>query len=205
MSQPRSTSQLVWPALAVLFTAALGLPSAYGQTIQGGFRIDVLGTVSPSSPSVTIHVSASWQPHPAYLWFDNGRFDFASDTSGAFSDPEVLPVYTRRIVPQGSRPGVVSGNLVEGVLLDQTFQPHLSLIPLSDNPLPLWEVTWTTQDFTPRFVPIGTAGIQWMTVLHSGGPFLQYNPSSVLIRVVPAPTIIGPVLAGMAFGARRRR
>jgi hypothetical protein len=191
----------------VLCSVALGSRGAIAQTIQGGFRIAVLGTASPANPSVTIRVSGWWEPHPSYLWYNTGSFDFESDPGGVFSDPVILPVYTRQIPSPFSRPGVLQGNLVTDVYLSQAFDLHTGLVAVRDNPLPLWEVTWTTQDFAPRLVHIGTTGREGATFATSGPPpipALEYVPGSAFIRVVPAPAVTVP-LSGLVYIALRRR
>ena len=190
--------------LVTAWIVVFPLPSL-AQSFPSTYLVEVLGSVSPTSPSVTVRISASWEPHPNYLWFDNGRFDFESGESGVFTDSRLLPVYTRGILAPGARPGVISDNRVVDVFVHQFFMPHVSLFPLPDNPLAVWEVTWTTQDFTPRWVPIRTAGVQWLTLFGDSPPYPKYQPSSAFIRVVPAPATIAFMLGGLMFAARRRR
>ena len=193
--------------LCLSAATALMFPLAtLGQSLSGGYLVEIQGTASPSSPTVTIRVSASWDPHPSYLWFAQGWFDFHSDSSGTFSEPTDLPIYTRRVQSPWSLPGVASGNEVTGVLIDQRLDTHSGWFPLRDNPLPIWEVRWTTQNFTPRWVPVCTTGREGIWVLSgTSPPPMQYVPASAIIRVVPAPATIAFMLGGVMFAARRRQ
>jgi hypothetical protein len=193
----------------VVALGCLGVaPFSWAQTPQGGWLIDVVGgPVSPANPVVTVRLLAWFDP--SFEAFAGGDLDLLGDPTGAFRDPALLPVQVPPAPqPSGTSPGTPSGGNVNGIITAQLFV--LGIIqPKFDNPLALWEASWTTEDFTPRSIILDTSGTTAFYLFDSRGRGTQLYPhafahGSGQITVVPAPaTAAAALIAVLAF--RRRR
>jgi hypothetical protein len=108
------------------------------------FNILVSNDISPKSPSTTIEVWAIYDP--SYYAFATARFELHASTDlGGFSDPCTL------LRDAFGDPGTPSqdGDAVESIYIHQ-FHLYAGFFADTSNPLLLWQVTWSTTDFTPR-------------------------------------------------------
>lgn len=178
-----------------------------------GWTIEVVGgPVSPSNSSVKIRVSTYFQPVSAGSAFGEGAFDLLStDPNGKFHSLDVG--------------GGVAGSCTQGSLLGEPTSLGgvagvgihqlniLGCLANTQNPIEVWTATWTTNDFTPRVVSLGTANT-WIYGIYSNlaqsFPDIHYKPEeivhgSALIQVIPAPGALALLLTGTALATRRRR
>jgi hypothetical protein len=140
-----------------------------GQQIGiGGLDIRVSGVVSPSQPSATIEVWA-WVDDlgGSNMAFGAAMFDFVA-SDGEFSNPR----WIRSMLPAW-RLGTVQGSQVLGVYAHNLPFPH---IPDPTNPFPIWAVTWTTEDFTPRRVALDTANLRFGAMFGPNWFFTELPP-----------------------------
>ena len=186
--------------LAVLFSVpALAQP-------DGTYLLVSTNTVSPTTPTTTIGIWATWTD-PRVEWvFGSGDFDLTAG-DGVFSNPvNVLNAH-------GSTTGVITGNVISGALLGQFHIPAIGLIGSRDNPILLATYDWTTTDFTPRTVSLDTSNttrfmiIEW--VVPNPGPWNLFpggfSPGSGVINVVPAPAAWVVLALPLVAATRRRR
>jgi len=170
------------------------------------FLFEVSNTVSPEQPVTTITLWAAFDPDPKWFAFGEARIEvFSEFDRGGFSAPVVL------LNPLGlSEPGEVSpdGDRVDGIYAMQIYIPF-SVDPLSGTPIPLWSITWTTNDFTSRQVDLGTQSESFKVYTTQGDLIelfgIDFTEGAGVITVVPGP---GPaaLLAGVGtWTAHRRR
>ncbi|MCA9278784.1 MAG: hypothetical protein H6815_11390 [Phycisphaeraceae bacterium] len=177
---------------------------------MGGFTVEVIGgDVSAHNPEVTVRISAYFPS--TYFAFLLADFDLlSSDPDGMFSNI-TLP---EPIGPPGIcntfYPGLpISG----GVIGAGAFQANVGCTANPMNPIPIWEATWSTTDFTSRDVLLTTANTVSFGVYegvgHAGGPNLVelglFQHGSAVIHVVPAPGASLCAIGGFVLVSRRRR
>src|SRR5262249_48307838 len=120
--------------------------------------------VSADQPSTTVTMWAAYDPK----WFafaqTHTEIGSAPDP-GAFADPQALvsqKVYCDpgKVAPDG-----------DGVTGIHIIQYHFPLAQHADThtPLTVWSATWTTDDFTPRTVPIWTISLDYWVYVDDGG------------------------------------
>ena len=196
-------------ALVIVFaTSSLALAQS-----NPGWTIEVVGgPVSPSSPSVQVRVSAYFPQASAGSAFGEGAFDLLStDPSGKFHSLSVG--------------GGVAGSCTQGSLLGQPTSLGgvvgvgihqiniLGCVASTTNPIEVWTATWTTSDFSPRVVGVGTANT-WIYGVYSNlaqsFPDVHYKPEEIIpgsavIQVIPAPGALALLFTSTALTRRRRR
>ena len=187
--------------LALVFTAPV-----LAQT-NGTYLIQVSGTVSPLSPTVSVEIWAAWdQPAAgAYYWY-GGNLDLVA-SEGEWSNPVML------LAPgPGSNAGTPMNSTITGIAVTQFVCGSFGCIPPNtSNPYPLIRAEWTTTDFTPRSVQLFSEGTMHFVLaestLHRTFQLYPSNftPGSGVINVVPAPAAWP--LAGLLLVSpwRRRR
>ena len=178
---------------------------ALAQT-NGTYLIQVSGTVSPLSPTVSVEIWAEWdQPAAgAYYWY-GGNLDLVA-SEGAWSNPSFL------LPPgPGTSTGVASGSVISGIFVGQLVCGSFGCIPPNtSNPYPLIRAEWTTTDFTPRSVQLFSEGTMHFVLaestLHRTFQLYPSNftPGSGIINVVPAPAA-WPLAALLLISPGRRR
>jgi hypothetical protein len=144
-------------ACAAIACAAPSLGSDYA------FFFTVSNEVSPENPSTTVTLRASFAPQ--WYAFGLSKPEIWSGGSGDFSNPEVLIqqkfyCYAGNVAPDGDS--------VTGTYLQQ-YQMLLGQFADTHNPLELWSVTWTTDDFSRRDVPIWTKSYDFWVYLDGWG------------------------------------
>lgn len=174
---------------------ALSVP-AVGQTGSDRWIIEVSNTIiSPSQPSTRLRFLAAFDPRDKA--FGSARWDVHATESG-WSDPMMLlnPPFNL---------GTISGPSILGVVCGQVhFPPKVFANPT--NPLPVYEVTWSTSDFRPRDVDIRTQTDHYFLYTFHGSrsaiPGLVEG--RVTLTIIPAPSAWVILVAAFA-GMRRRR
>jgi hypothetical protein len=167
------------------------------------FEIVVSNPVSPAHPATTIEVWAAWDP--AQYAFAAAFFDIiASSDEGGFSDPNGL------LNGPGDLDGFITpeGDEVDGMKVSQIHWPGHIFADLA-NPILLWQVTWSTADFTPRTVDVQSITTDFDLYIDDSGyakGFIdEFFEGSATIEVVPAPGSAAMLLFGAALASRRRR
>ncbi|MCA9277968.1 MAG: hypothetical protein H6815_04180 [Phycisphaeraceae bacterium] len=177
---------------------------------MGGFTVEVIGgDVSAHNPEVTVRISAYFPTNYfAFGWSQYGLS--SSDPDGVLSNIE-LPS------PMGP-PGICSsfwpGTLANGGFTGaSTFQINIGCTANPMNAIPIWQATWSTNDFTSRDVVLSTTDTPWFIVYDNvgtiGGPDLVtlglFQHGSAVIHVVPAPGASLCAIGGFVLVSRRRR
>ena len=185
--------------LAVLFSVP-----ALGQ-FSGTYLLLSSNTVSPSSPTTTIGIWATWTYPNAEWIFAVGDYDLTAG-GGVFSNPVNV------LNGIGSTTGVIAGHVISGAVNGQ-FHFFPPLIGSRDNPILLATYDWTTSNFTPRTVSLHTSNttrfmiIPW--VIPNSGPLnlfpWGFTPGSGVINVVPAPAAWVVLALPLVTATRRRR
>lgn len=185
-------------ALAALVTCVVCFESR--AQVRGGWTIEMSGVVSPVTPVVNIRVSAWFDhvPNVAEL-FAGGRFNLNA------AESRFLPGSTRLHV-LGS-PGFVQDRLIHSIVVAQAHIPP-QFPGNSSNPILVFSADWTTSDFTPRRVPLGTTTLA-MSVFQSlshtnSSPLHDIVEGSGFIRVVPAPGCWAALISVGWIAFRRR-
>lgn len=170
--------------------------------VHAGWIIETSGIISPANPVVAIRVSGwfDYVPNTAEL-FQGGRFDLLSMEEGFVAG-------SNRLHLLGS-PGFLQPDAVRVIVVGQGHEPpHFQGNP--SNPILVFSVDWTTDEFTPRRVPLNTMTAA-MSVFHSltrpGGmqiPLQNVMEGTSFIRVVPGPGF-GAVAAVCCIVVWRRR
>ncbi len=191
--------------LMVLFSVP-----ALAQT-DGTYLLTSSNEVSPSFPTTTISIWATWVDPGTLFVFIGGDYDLTAG-DGQFSNPVNV------LHGPGSSTGVIAGSVISGAANGQ-----IHIIPSfpgsMDNPILLATYDWTTTDFTPRSVSLDTSNtttflVAWFTTGPGGGPpggtiislFPQnFTAGTGVIRVVPSPASATPMLVLGAVILRRRR
>ena len=187
--------------------AVLCAVPALAQT-NGTYLIQVSGTVSPASPTVSVEIWSAWdQPAPGDYSLYGGDLDLVA-SEGAWSNPSFL------ITPNsgGWSAGVASGSVISGVLVGQMVCGPIGCVtPNTSNPYPFISAEWTTTDFTPRSVQLFSEGTMNFVLGHSTLHALfhlypgNFTPGSGVINVVPAPAAWLVLALPLAAAPRRRR
>jgi hypothetical protein len=185
----------------VFASAVLTGASAHAQL--NTFDIRVSNTITPDQPSATVEVWAVFDPQ--YYAFAHAAFDrSATADPGGFSNPE------RMLDAPESSDGVVdpTGDRVVGIVVRQLHFPG-HLLADSSNPILAWRVTWSTSDFTPRSIDLGTATSVFDLYINKAGVLDhyidQFTEGSGVIHVVPTPSAAAALLAFATVLSRRRR
>lgn len=189
----------------VAFLAVAGMATA-ASAQTGGWVIDVSGgPVSPSNPSATVQILAEF----------TGAFAFAAGDGdlqagdGGWSAIAMLPVGDPLgPPPPGTTAGTIADPNVNGYLLGQIMFLPAGILPSTANPIPLWEGTWSTGDFTPRNVDLNTANTSQFLLYDTAGrsvPISAPTMGAGVITVVPEPATLALLgLAGLVAVRRRR-
>ena len=175
-----------------------------------GFTVEVIGgNVSAHNPEATVRISAYFPSN--YFAFAYSEFDLlSSDPDGMFSNitlpepigpPNLCNIFEPGVPTAG---GVVGANF---------FQINIGCTANWMNPIPIWEATWSTTDFTARDILLTTANTNifavYETVGSAGGPDLiplgLFQHGSAVIHVVPAPGLSLCAIGGIVCASRRRR
>jgi len=169
------------------------------------FEFDRL-VVSPAQPSVTLTVSAAWEPDPLFAGlFGVGNYDLVA-SSGEF---------TRATVLLGQDPpntaGMINGRRVTEAAVGQVHIPPIGIFGDPSNPLPPTEYVWTTEDFTPRTIEFITENTTNFSILTLELPINLaqqglFTPGFATITVVPGPAgaLTFGLLASFHLSRRRR-
>ena len=179
-------------------TILISVP-ALAQT-NGTYLLTSTNTVSPSSPTTTVSIWATWDGPFGEHGIGVGDYDLTAG-DGLFSNAvNVLRV-------PGSTTGIITGNVITGAVNGQIFFPGFTVG--TDNPILIATYDWTATDFTPRTVPLdtnNTIGFS-LIVINTGGTVQLYpdefTPGSGVISVVPAPAAWFAL--ALPLFARRRR
>jgi hypothetical protein len=182
----------------------VGSAAISGRGADYSFFFTVSNAVSPEQPSATVTMWAAFDPQ----WYAFGLSHtevWGPPDPGGFSDPEAL-IYQKKYCDPGDV--ALDGHSITGIRITQY---HFLLGQLADphNPLELWSATWTTDDFSPREVPIWTQSSDFYVYTNDGGHWENfYGPDfsegSGVIEVIPAPAAAA-ILAGAGLGNIRRR
>jgi hypothetical protein len=116
------------------------------------YMVTVSNRVTPAQPSATVEVRAVFEED--LFAFAGAKFGFfAPADAGGFSDPH------RVLDDPGTQDGEVSpdGDSVEGIVAGQLYFPIIEWPIDKSNPILIWQVTWSTDDFRPRSVDIETS------------------------------------------------
>ena len=164
------------------------------------YLITVSNFVSPSQPSTTIEIWATWTG--ADFFFAGGNYDLTASDS-TFSNP------TNILNGPGSSAGVALGNTVTGATNGQLNLPGVSS---NDNPILLASYTWTTSDFTSRTVFFDSSNTSNFSVFNNiTGEEMQLFPNSFqpgsgsLLITPPSPATLTPLVLGGLVSSRRKR
>jgi hypothetical protein len=190
-------------ALTILLAASA---TTHAQT-NGTFLLVSSNTVSPSTPTTTIEIWATWVDPSARFLFGGTNYDIEAGDG----------VFTGGTLALGSSPpnsiGAISGRKVTGAAIGQFLLVCDPFGCPNENPILLATYDWTTTDFTPRTVAleslntnnfvVGTPVIPGPQILVQMYPS-EFTPGSGVITVVPAPAG-WLVLALPLVGMRRRR
>ncbi|MCH7791942.1 MAG: hypothetical protein IID31_06650 [Planctomycetes bacterium] len=180
---------------------------ALAQT-DGTYLLVSSNTVSPTTPTTTIEIWATWtDPRVEYI-FGAGDFDLTAG-GGVFSNPVNV------LNGSGSTTGVIAGNVISGAVNAQLHIPPVGIIGSRDNPILLATYDWTTTDFTPRTVSLDTSNTTlfivhtWDTSFPNANSFQlfpgSFTPGSGVINVIPAPAAWLVLALPLVAATRRRR
>ena len=187
-----------------LFTVILSAP-AFAQ-FDATYLLVSSNTVSPSSPTTTIEVWATWtDPGLQFPYlFLRSDYDLTAG-DGEFANPAVILRGTA---------GVIAGNVVSGANIYQIHFPAIGFFGSEDNPILLATYEWSTADFSPRIVSLDTSNttsflLDEATLRSTSGPIQMYpyefTPGTGVIHVVPAPAAWFVLALPLATARRRRR
>lgn len=189
--------------IAAVAGAALGLASMANATVTPNtYEIRVSNVVSPSQPSTTVEVYAQWDAD-LYYAFAAAEWNLRGDATGDFSGP------ASAFTDPGQVGGTPMGGDVTGIITGQLQFPAGSLFADTSDPILIWSGTWSTTDFTNRFVDLQTETDRYSLYLDDTGLSSQVT-STVLeaagqIEVIPAPASLALVGLGGLVALRRRR
>lgn len=178
----------------VVFWGAVG-STALAQSPQAAWIIELSRpTVSPSSPSVNVRISARFPPAD-YAWA-HSRWDVLLG-EGVWSD-----VRSGYIGRWGT---IQNGDVLNIDVLQLNEHP---VMPDRSNPITVWQGTWTASSFSQREVRVTTATSHFDVYF---GGFIPQTRSrldqlvegAALIRVIPAPMAGAFLLAALAVPRRR--
>jgi hypothetical protein len=198
----------------LMFIAAAAVLPAQAWAQGWGWQLQIQylpgsgGVVSPEHPEATVRLLAWFQGshnmHP--IAFLGGDGDVLAD-EGMWTDARLLDVHVPPTPPpSGTSAGTIVGDRVELFILGQIHYPP-AIQANRDNPIALWEGTWTTGDFTPRDVGIRTANTDRYNWYYTGPtPWFPAEHGSASVAVVPTPGAAAALaLAGAMSGRRGRR
>jgi hypothetical protein len=115
------------------------------------FIIKVSNRVTEVHPSATVEVWAEFNED--LFAFAGSKFDFYSvSDSGSFTDPQCM------LDDPGTFPGDVSqdGDSVTGIICGQLCFEPMECFGDFSNPVRIWVVTWSTNDFASRSIALAT-------------------------------------------------
>jgi hypothetical protein len=169
------------------------------------FFFEVSDIVSPKQPYTNITLWAAFEPDNWFAFGETRTEVRSAFDPGGFSDPIALLDPWRL-----SEPGDVSpdGDRVSGIYAMQIYVPF-SIYPDSGTPIPIWSVTWSTDDFTPRQVDLGTQSETFKLYTEEGDLIDQFGidfaEGAGVITVLPGPGSLAVLGCAGAWSARRRR
>ena len=185
-------------SLLVILCAA----PAIAQT-NGTFLLTSSNTVSPTTPTTTVGIWATWFDPGAEVLFRGADYDLTAG-DGVLSNP-----VNRLFGPFST--GVIAGNVISGAFSGQIHLPPFGSAS-RDNPILLATYDWTTRDFTPRTVSLHTSNTaNFFVALYSTGKVLpnlfpqEFSPGSGVINVIPTPAVWVVLALPLAAATRRRR
>ncbi|MCH7791846.1 MAG: hypothetical protein IID31_06165 [Planctomycetes bacterium] len=186
-------------SLLVILCAA----PAIAQT-NGTFLLTSSNTVSPTTPTTTVGIWATWFDPGAEVLFRGADYDLTAG-DGVFSNP-----VNRLFGPFST--GVIAGNVISGAFSGQIHLPPFGSAS-RDNPILLATYDWTTTDFTPRTVSLDTSNSSYFYIIELAIPDPgrlnmfpgAFTPGSGVINVIPAPTAWVVLALPLAAATRRRR
>ena len=188
-------------SLTIAFLAA----PALAQT-NGTFVLTSSNTVSPTTPTTTIEIWATWIDPTTQFMFAASDYDLTA-RDGVFSNPINVLNGPR------SSTGIIAGNVISGAINRQLTFCGFAGCP-DDNPILLATYDWTTADFTPRVVDLRTSNTSTFliaTELFRPNFFIielfpnEFTPGSGVINVVPAPAALLVLALPLVAATRRRR
>jgi hypothetical protein len=180
-----------------LAAGVLALPAA-ADTLY----LEVSNVISADQPSATITAWATFDE--VWYAFASGAFEIQA-AEGGLSDPK------RILTGPGSFEGWVSPDAdeVTGIRGTQLHFPSAGIFANTANPIAVWQVTWTAENFHPREIDIWSGlPSRWDLYIDEAGSSKSFlNEVTVqggTIVVVPGPWTCAVVALAVA-GCRRRR
>lgn len=189
--------------LTALAGTALGVASAAHATVTANtYEIRVSNVVSPSQPSTTVEVYAAWDSDLFYAFAGN-EWSLRGDTTGDFSGP------ASAFTDPGQIDGTPVGGDVTDIVTGQLQFPSAGIFADTSDPILIWSATWSTSDFTARFVDLNTETDRYQLYLDDTGLSSDVT-TTVLeaagrIEVIPAPASLALLALGGLTAIRRRR
>ncbi|MEQ8845288.1 MAG: PEP-CTERM sorting domain-containing protein [Phycisphaerales bacterium] len=189
--------------IAAFAGAALGVATMASATVSPNtYEIRVSNPVSPSSPSATVEVWASWDSDLFYA-FAAAEWAITGDATGEFTGP------ASAFTDPGQENGVISGGDVTDIVTGQLQFPAGGLFADTSDPVLIWSATWSTTDFTARTVDLATETTRYNLYVDDTGLSSDVT-STVLeaagqVEVIPAPASLALLGLGGLAAARRRR
>lgn len=189
--------------IAAFAGAAFGLVAMASATVTPNtYEIRVSNPVSPGTPSTTVEVYAQWDSDLFYA-FAAANWSLRGDTSGDFSGP------ASAFSDPGQFDGMPDSGDVRDIITGQLQFPTGGIFADTSDPILIWSGTWSTSDFTPRFVDLATDTNRYNLYLDDTGLSRDVT-ATVLeaagqIQVIPAPASLALLGLGGLAAARRRR
>lgn len=109
---------------------------------------------------------------------------------------------------RGTEPGTINGAVIEDVISGQIYPPGSTVF--TDNPIFIWQATFTATNFTPRQVALSTTTYRFDVYPENGRLRSESRMTGLTegrgsIAITPAPgAILAFATAGAWFGPRRR-
>ena len=188
---------------AIISTAAVLLTAPALAQTNSTFLLTSTNTVSPTAPTTTIGIWATWTDPGGELLFGLGDYELTA-SGGVFSNPFNV------LGGPGSSTGVIAGNMISGATNGQLLFPFPPKWGI-DNPILLATYDWTTTEFTPRTVDLQTSNTSTFMLgdWRTGGYIelfpQEFTPGSGVIEVVPAPAAWVVLALPLLAATRRRR
>jgi hypothetical protein len=189
--------------LAVAGLAAAASAQSGGYVVQVEYEAGSGGVVSPTHPTATVRILGEFANAHAFAGGDGDLVAGDGSWSGLtlldVGDPLGPP-------PPGTSAGTAVGSTVELFVFGQIFFPPV-INPSLANPIPLWEGTWTTNDFTARGVSVETANVARFSLYDATGKSIPITATmgGDRINVVPTPSSLALLGLGGLVALRRRR
>ena len=163
------------PQLGIV--AAL-MPACAAVADGEALRLRTIGVVSPQTPSVQLTLRAVFDPSD--FAFAGARLDIVT-SEGRFVDPS-CPLFCAG--------GAIAGSQVRDLLVGQIHEPAAGVIADSANPIEIYSVRWTTDDFEARVIPVVTDTRTFNVFPSATSPAIESRLSDLregvgLIRVIP--------------------